>query len=65
MTSIPDIASTTWFNGCEGCGRLHARITRLCLACELEREAAMAHHPSSTDRTRHGRTIRAHRRGAA
>ncbi|MEX2459089.1 MAG: hypothetical protein WD770_08900 [Actinomycetota bacterium] len=49
-----------WFSRCESCERLHARVEQLCLACELEREAAMVQHPSSVRRT-----IRSYRRGAA
>ncbi|MCA1726460.1 MAG: hypothetical protein LC722_02030 [Actinobacteria bacterium] len=42
----------TWFTGCEKCGTLTARVAGLCLVCELEREAAMAAHPSAFARIR-------------
>jgi len=55
-----------WYSGCESCGKLHARVSRLCLVCELEREAAMAVHPASFARIRHvQRKARSHGRGAA
>jgi hypothetical protein len=55
-----------WFTGCESCGRLTPRVSRLCLVCELEREAAMSVHPSTFARIRHVKRRTATRgRGAA
>lgn len=55
-----------WFTGCEKCGTMTARVSSLCLICELEREAAMAVHPSTFARIRQvQRSGRVRRTGAA
>jgi hypothetical protein len=42
----------SFFSQCGGCGVMTARVSELCLACDLERERAMSQHPSNPRRIR-------------